>query len=468
MNTPQITHSTYYLALQGEQVGPLSEENILDRIEKGELARETLVWSEGMEEWAPLTALAVFEAAFRKKTVPSRVEKREDSVPSFHASPLQQPQGPRKPVSSYTPKTPEEEMTPVFGASESRMDDSPFVKKRIVMISVGLCLLAAATGTYFYFSSQSGAFKTASQLKLNKNKTLELRQRRLSKAQSEILIQTESAVQEMKKLIEENPNDPVAKQSSDSLLDYFRSTQKHVEAGRILFQNKSFVDAAKMFSHDPSAKKEAEEAYFQAFLSTADPLQKKSYLEQDIALLVGPLGMTEKAIERIRLFENTFPNQPHSYHYYLQTTDERIRDIFSRISFHFVQGLLSYFETEMGQITLLSRPLVEIKKTKTGEYHVVGTYRGEILLNQDRLKDIFFTFWIKGEQWILIDTNMTLERKRWAENERNKLKSTAVSGETMLRQLEQIFRTQFPKNGLHEKVEPIRETVKPLPDSSSP
>lgn len=473
MSNAQYSHPSYYLAIEGEQVGPISEEDVLNRIEAGLVDQETLVWSEGMDEWAPLTALAVFQAKFKSQAAhqDASVHALGENSGIFSVSQMmaaakqtaeqQQQRGQKKPE----PKRRGEEMAPVFSGGQARIGDSDFLKTRVATVAIGLCLLAAATGIYFYFGASTDDMpQKAANIKARKMKSPEGRQLRLNKAQSEVLTEAEASVAELKRLVSENPNDDIAKQASLTLVDYFRSTQRYADAGRVLLQIKDPAGAARMFSQDPNTKKDAEEAYFQAFQTAQDLSQKRSYLQEDIALLIGPLSQTDKAVERIRLYVTTFPNEPHPYGYYLQSTDERISGIFSKISFHFVQGLLSYFDTELAQVTLMSRPLVEVKKTKTHEYRVVGTYRGDVLLNKERMKDIYFTFWMVGDRWVLVDTNMTLERKRWAQREREKLKDTVVSGDLMLKQLEQAFRTQFPRNGLHEKVGPQTETAKPKQD----
>lgn len=50
--------ATWYFALDGEQHGPLPEEDLRRRFLGGELPSETLVWSEGMAGWAPASRVA--------------------------------------------------------------------------------------------------------------------------------------------------------------------------------------------------------------------------------------------------------------------------------------------------------------------------------------------------------------------------------------------------------------------------
>jgi hypothetical protein len=45
---------TWHYAIGGEKRGPVSESDLRDRIQSGEIDVETLIWAEGMNEWRPL------------------------------------------------------------------------------------------------------------------------------------------------------------------------------------------------------------------------------------------------------------------------------------------------------------------------------------------------------------------------------------------------------------------------------
>lgn len=47
----------------GETLGPFQEQEILDKVESGELSEEDLAMTEGLEEWTPLRLIIVREAA---------------------------------------------------------------------------------------------------------------------------------------------------------------------------------------------------------------------------------------------------------------------------------------------------------------------------------------------------------------------------------------------------------------------
>ncbi|MBE2286703.1 MAG: RDD family protein [Prosthecobacter sp.] len=47
---------TYHVAKNGAQLGQLSEEDIQQRLQRGELSADDLCWAEGMTDWQPLGA----------------------------------------------------------------------------------------------------------------------------------------------------------------------------------------------------------------------------------------------------------------------------------------------------------------------------------------------------------------------------------------------------------------------------
>ena len=56
-STPQ-----WYMAVGGQQVGPVSEEDIVNNIKNGSVDAETLVFIAGMDTWTPLKGVAKFAA----------------------------------------------------------------------------------------------------------------------------------------------------------------------------------------------------------------------------------------------------------------------------------------------------------------------------------------------------------------------------------------------------------------------
>ncbi len=49
--------STWYVGIGGKAEGPFPEEDIRNRVLQGRLGRDTLVWKEGMGEWAPISTV---------------------------------------------------------------------------------------------------------------------------------------------------------------------------------------------------------------------------------------------------------------------------------------------------------------------------------------------------------------------------------------------------------------------------
>lgn len=70
----------WYVVIDGQAVGPLTDEAVLRRMDKGEIAPDTLVWQAGMSDWQradeamPLVAKRV-EAALTHPKPPARIGK---------------------------------------------------------------------------------------------------------------------------------------------------------------------------------------------------------------------------------------------------------------------------------------------------------------------------------------------------------------------------------------------------------
>lgn len=50
----------WHLAINGETVGPMSEDEVRQRYDAGEIDKETAIWQEGFEDWVPLGDVEVF------------------------------------------------------------------------------------------------------------------------------------------------------------------------------------------------------------------------------------------------------------------------------------------------------------------------------------------------------------------------------------------------------------------------
>jgi len=54
---PAEAQGTWYVVVEGEQVGPLAEPDIAARLARGEITSETLVWKEGLADWVKLSTV---------------------------------------------------------------------------------------------------------------------------------------------------------------------------------------------------------------------------------------------------------------------------------------------------------------------------------------------------------------------------------------------------------------------------
>jgi len=47
----------WFYAIDDKQLGPVSNKDLVQKLSRGEISRETLIWSEGMTNWAPLSSM---------------------------------------------------------------------------------------------------------------------------------------------------------------------------------------------------------------------------------------------------------------------------------------------------------------------------------------------------------------------------------------------------------------------------
>src|SRR5688572_20165429 len=50
----------WHLAINGETVGPMSEDDVRARYDSGEIDKDTAIWQEGFEDWVPLGDVDAF------------------------------------------------------------------------------------------------------------------------------------------------------------------------------------------------------------------------------------------------------------------------------------------------------------------------------------------------------------------------------------------------------------------------
>lgn len=49
--TAAKAEAVWFVVIDGEQVGPLTEEGVMRRLDRGEISSDTLIWRAGMGEW---------------------------------------------------------------------------------------------------------------------------------------------------------------------------------------------------------------------------------------------------------------------------------------------------------------------------------------------------------------------------------------------------------------------------------
>ncbi len=62
--------AAYFLAVNGQQVGPLDEAALKQKVAAGELKRETLIWKQGMAAWVPASSVTELASLFASMPPP--------------------------------------------------------------------------------------------------------------------------------------------------------------------------------------------------------------------------------------------------------------------------------------------------------------------------------------------------------------------------------------------------------------
>ncbi len=72
----------FYLVIDGERTGPISHLQVAERIRKGEVVADTLVWEQGMDKWEPAGSLEAISALFaeRNQTVDGELLPTEEEI----------------------------------------------------------------------------------------------------------------------------------------------------------------------------------------------------------------------------------------------------------------------------------------------------------------------------------------------------------------------------------------------------
>jgi hypothetical protein len=435
----------YFLGIEGEQKGPYSKDSILEMLSNGEVTEETPIWFQGISDWTSIGDLDEF------KVFPSQPTPENPPLMEFkNDKEIESPKS-----SSVKRMIPEPPFETIF-SDDVRLKKSKTKDPTYRLIVLGLVALSVGAGIIFINQMQDPKPPEFNQDKKRLTQ-LQIRTLELSRLQTNFNKDPAATIPGILELIKANPKDNVGLEALEILLTHYRQQQKFVDAGKALMVANRPIEALDFFLKDPPDFEEVAKAYDGA-ANSSKGVQRREFLIKEIEVLIGRLGNLDKAIEQIRLLDKEFPGVSHPYQYYLKSTEERMADIFSRISFYFTDTLNTYTNGELPQIQFSEKPLVQIIKDKNGAYRLVGSFKGPIKLRNDNLANIFFVFWWRNEQWIIVDTNLTKEREKFAQQEQKKHLAEVMTATELLRTLENIFKTQFPGKGLHEQVSAAKKS----------
>lgn len=129
----------YYLDADMRQVGPVS----LDDLVASGVTGDTMVWHEGLEEWAKAGNLPEVVKAMERKAWPATPEKPEKPEPP--ESP-ENPESPEKPESPENPEKPESPEAVVIAAA----DDEIIPKRPSKRLGMNIAMMVLTTLNPFY------------------------------------------------------------------------------------------------------------------------------------------------------------------------------------------------------------------------------------------------------------------------------------------------------------------------------
>lgn len=418
----------FFLGVGGQQTGPYSEQEINEKIQAGEAKPDTLVWYEGLGEWQRVDTIAYFQPAFKHRK-PSAPGSPSGFVKSSSAAP------------------PDSSPRPVFSSKEAvffrRKGPRPEVLVGGILVMIGLGVW------YWQVNSEESEIKVDRHITSKKEHLS--RYDRLKKAEADYLLKPSTIPPEYLELVRENAADEWGVKSVKALEALYKKRHLNTLLGELYSLVGRHEEAVEAFLED-KAYPQAEQSAFKGYHTAADPKLKRAMLIKSIELLVGPAMNMPLALARIAILDKEFPNESHPFAYYLLPPEKKMVDLFNRSSFFFVEGLVNHLKAEFPQMKLGGRPVAALLKEGPDKFRIVGTYKGEVVLNYDKLKAIRFEYWLVGSDWNLVSTNVTNERAVWAKNNRMRYTGSVLSGEALLKYLESVMRNQFPRLGLHEKI----------------
>lgn len=444
-------NTAYFLGFEGEQTGPYSFADIMSQISQGKLNPETLIWWEGQSDWQIISTTSPFNAEFKKlASSPPPI-----TPPTF--IPSSKPASSSKSTWLATYAKPGTIPIPVYIKKESSFAQAVVIPIKWSLSLVGIGVVGLLAWLVLSFLAPKKETKPQLSRTSQKQKTILARKKDLAEASSGLILEPAKSVQTLNRLIDENPSDETSKEAIEILLDHYAKTSSYSAAGQLYLKMKDPLKAAEVFLKDPGLALQAEKALFQAY-EQATGKSKADLLLRDIQVLIKPLQNINLAKERIGLFEQNFPALPHPFSFYQLNTTEQINILFPNISEAFSQMLEAHIQEEFPQLALLVKPKTEVKRDASNRWRLIGSYRGDISLRNDRLKNVYFIYWLVDNQWILVDTNLTPERSKFAAEARKRYQSSVYTSETLLGTLESVFKQKFPALSLHEssKASPSR------------
>ena len=133
----------YYLDADMRQVGPVS----LDDLVAAGVTGDTMVWHEGLEEWAKAGNLPEVVKAMERKARPATPEKPQaPEAPEAPGSPGN-PESPESPESPVNPESPESPEAVVIDAAD---DDEIIPKRPSKRLGMNIAMMVLTTLNPFY------------------------------------------------------------------------------------------------------------------------------------------------------------------------------------------------------------------------------------------------------------------------------------------------------------------------------
>lgn len=435
--------TAYFLGLDGEQTGPYSFDDVASQISQGKMNPETLIWWEGQSDWQIISTTPPFQAEFQRVVV----SPPQTTPPVFVPSPNLKASSKASWLATYAKQG--TIPIPVYTKKDVSFGQTVVIPLKWSIAVMGVGVIGLLIWGVLSFLTPKQADKPPVSRASQKQKTLLARQKDFSEASSGLVLEPTKSVQTLNRLIDENPSDDISKQAIEILFSQYEKTSDHAAAGQLYLKLKNPLKASEAFLKDSQLASQGEKALFQAY-EAATGKTKADLLLKDIQVLIKPLQNISLAKERIILFEKTFPALSHPYSYYQLNAPEKINQLFPKLSATFGQMLEDHIREQFPQLEMLGKPKVEVKKDASNGWRLIGSYRGDISLRNDRLKNIYFIYWLLDNQWILVDTNLTPERSKFAAQARRRYQGSVYTPETLLATLEAVFKQQFPSLSLHE------------------